>query len=75
MKPTAVLPDDPALPGLAPIRAVGLARAIPALALDHGPVAAWNIEVDLRATSLGVRADRPDIVVARRRALVDDHLE
>src|SRR5437764_10458717 len=51
MKPTAVLPADPALPGLAPIRAVGLARAIPALALDHGPV-----ELVLRAYQPGSRA-------------------
>jgi hypothetical protein len=32
------LPNDPALPGLVAIRAAGLAGAIPALGLDHGPV-------------------------------------
>src|SRR5919197_2295200 len=35
---TTTLPDDRALPGLAAIRAVGLARAIPALGLEDGPV-------------------------------------
>ena len=38
MKPTTELPDDPALPGLAAIRAHGLARAIPALGLEDAPV-------------------------------------
>ncbi len=37
MRPTTELPDDPALPGLAAIRTVGLARAIPALGLGAGP--------------------------------------
>ncbi|HEY6170236.1 MAG TPA: phosphotransferase [Verrucomicrobiae bacterium] len=34
MKATAELPNDPALPGLAAIRAEGLARALPELGLD-----------------------------------------
>ena len=51
MKPTTVLPDDPALPGLAAIRAHGLARAIPALGLEGSPV-----EVLLRAYKPGERA-------------------
>src|SRR6266545_1291386 len=46
-----VLPDDPALPGLAAIRALGLARAIPALGLGDGPV-----ELLLRSHTPGNRA-------------------
>ena len=38
MRLTTTLPDDPALPGLSAIRAVGLARAIPALGLGDGPI-------------------------------------
>jgi len=38
MKPTTEVPDDPALPGLAAIRTVGLAHAIPALGLGADPV-------------------------------------
>lgn len=38
MKPGAELPDDPALPGLAAIRAMGVARALPALGLADRPV-------------------------------------
>ncbi len=38
MKATTKLPDDPALPALAAIRAIGLARALPALNLDGRPV-------------------------------------
>lgn len=38
MRPNEELPDDLALPGLAAIRARGLARAIPALGLQDGPV-------------------------------------
>jgi Phosphotransferase enzyme family len=38
LKPRHELPDDPALPALAAIRAVGLARAIPTLALGDEPV-------------------------------------
>ena len=34
MKPTTVLPDDPALPGLRAIRAVGVAGAMLALGFD-----------------------------------------
>jgi aminoglycoside phosphotransferase (APT) family kinase protein len=38
VQPTLDLPADPALPGLAAIRTVGLGRAIPALRLNDGPV-------------------------------------
>jgi hypothetical protein len=38
MRLTSTLPDDPALPGLAAIRTVGLASAIPALGLGDGRV-------------------------------------
>lgn len=38
MKPTRVLPDDPALPGLAAIRDNGLGGVLPGLGLDDGPV-------------------------------------
>jgi hypothetical protein len=38
MKPTTDLPDDPAMPALAAIRAAGIAGAIPALGLGDGPV-------------------------------------
>ena len=51
MKPTDGLPDDPALPGLAAIRAAGLARAVPALGLDGDPV-----ELVLRAYLPGSHA-------------------
>jgi aminoglycoside phosphotransferase (APT) family kinase protein len=51
LKPTAELPDDPALPGLAAIRAHGLARAMPVLGLDGRPV-----ELLLRAYKPGARA-------------------
>jgi aminoglycoside phosphotransferase (APT) family kinase protein len=37
MKPTDELPDDPALPGLRTIREMGLASALPDLALDGHP--------------------------------------
>lgn len=37
MKPTDELPDDPALPGLCTIREMGLASALPDLALDDHP--------------------------------------
>ena len=43
MKATTELPDDPALPGLAAIRAVGVAGALPALDLDER-----SVEVTLR---------------------------
>ena len=38
MEPRTAIPDDPALPGLAAIRSVGLAAALPDLGLDRGPV-------------------------------------
>jgi len=36
VKATTELPDDPALPGLRAIRAIGVAGALPALELDAG---------------------------------------
>ncbi|HLB82837.1 MAG TPA: hypothetical protein VJJ54_07085, partial [Gemmatimonadales bacterium] len=51
MRAQADFPDDPALPGLAAIRAVGLARAIPALGLADEPV-----ELVLRGHTPGSRA-------------------
>lgn len=51
MKPRHELPDDPALPALAAIRAVGLARAIPTLALGDEPV-----ELVLQGYTAGSRA-------------------
>src|ERR1044071_1326202 len=38
MKPTGQIPDDPVLPALVAIRAMGLSCAIPALGLDGVPV-------------------------------------
>ena len=51
MKATTELPDDPALPGLRAIRAIGVAGALPALELDERPV-----EVALRGYTPGSRA-------------------
>ena len=51
MKPTTVLPDDPALPGLRAIRAVGVAGAILTLGFDDAPV-----ELRLRAYKPGKHA-------------------
>src|SRR3989441_12511843 len=51
VKATSELPDDPALPGLAAIRAWGLAVAIPALGLGDRPV-----ELTLRGYTPGSRA-------------------
>jgi len=51
VKATTELPDDPALPALAAIRARGLAVAIPALGLDDRPV-----ELTLRGYTPGSRA-------------------
>jgi len=38
MKATRTIPDDPGLPGLVSIRALGLDRAIPELELGEGPI-------------------------------------
>ena len=51
MKATTELPDDPALPGLRAIRAIGVAGALLALELDERPV-----EVALRGYTPGSRA-------------------
>ena len=64
MKPTTVLPDDPALPGLAAIRVAGLARAVPALGLDGG-----SVELVLRAYQPGSHATL-EARAARRRFAV-----
>jgi aminoglycoside phosphotransferase (APT) family kinase protein len=70
MKPTAEIPDDPALPGLTAIRAKGLAAAVPALGLGPGPV-----ELVLRGYTRGARATFEARVDGRRfafKALADD---
>jgi hypothetical protein len=51
VRASSEFPDDPALPALGAIRAVGLARAIPSLGLAAGP-----IELILRAYKPGARA-------------------
>src|SRR5216117_1021526 len=51
MKPATDLPYDPALPGVGAIRALGLARAIPALGLDGR-----GVELVLRGYTPGSRA-------------------
>jgi hypothetical protein len=58
------LPDDPALPAIGAIRAVGLARAIPSLGLPDGP-----IELILRAYKPGARATFEARVESRRFAV------
>ena len=50
MKPTAVLPEDAAIPGLVAIRASGLAAVLPALHLDAG-----RLEIVVRAYRPGRR--------------------
>ena len=64
MRAQADLPSDPALPGLAVIRAVGLARAIPALGLADEPV-----ELVLRGYTPGSRATLEVRVGSRRFAV------
>jgi len=51
VRASSEFPNDPALPALGAIRAVGLARAIPSLGLPDGP-----IELLLRAYKPGARA-------------------
>jgi len=58
------LPDDSALPGLVAIRAVGLARALPALGLAGEPV-----ELVLRGYTPGLRATLEARVGSRRFAV------
>src|SRR5688572_23719064 len=50
MKPTADIPDDPALPGLTAIRGAGVADAIPTLRLDG------SVELRLCGYTPGARA-------------------
>jgi len=57
-------PDDPALPALGAIRAVGLARAIPSLRLPDGPV-----EFILRAYKPGARVTFEACTESRRFAV------
>src|SRR5438045_9650151 len=57
-------PDDPALPALGAIRAMGLARAIPSLGLPDDPV-----ELILRAYKPGARATFEARVGSRRFAV------
>ena len=51
VRASSEFPDDPALPALGAIRAIGLARAIPTLGLPDDPV-----ELILRAYKPGARA-------------------
>ncbi len=61
---TTELPRDPALPGLVAIRSAGLARAIPALGVEDGPV-----ELILHAYKRGARAALEVRVGGRRLAV------
>jgi len=69
VKATTELPDDPALPGLAAIRAVGVAGALPALELDERPV-----DVALRGYTPGSRATL-EVRAGRRRFAVKAYAE
>jgi hypothetical protein len=69
VKATTELPDDPALAGLAAIRAVGVAGALPALGLDERPV-----EVLLRGYTPGSRATL-EVRTGRRRLAVKAYAE
>src|SRR2546421_11041923 len=51
VRATSEFPDDPALPALGAIRAMGLARAVPSLGLPNDPV-----DLILRAYKPGARA-------------------
>ena len=64
MKPRGDVPDDPALPGLAALRRVGLARALPALGLGDEPV-----ELELLGYTAGSRATFEARAGSRRFAL------
>jgi hypothetical protein len=64
MKSRIEIPDDPALPALAAIRAVGLARAIPALGLADDPV-----ELVLQGYTPGSRATFEARTPSRRLAV------
>ena len=64
MRARTEIPEDPALPGLAAIRAVGLARAIPVLGLADDPV-----ELVLRGYTPGERATFEAHVGSRRLAV------
>src|SRR5439155_22621220 len=61
VRASSEFPDDPALPALGAIRAMGLARAIPSLGLPDDPV-----ELILRAYKPGARATFEARVASRR---------
>jgi len=60
----AILPDDPALPGLAAIRALGVSEALPGLDLKDGP-----LTISLRGYTPGRRATLEVRAGARRLAI------
>ena len=64
VRASSEFPDDPALPALEAIRAMGLARAIPSLGLPDDPV-----ELILRAYKPGARATFEARVGSRRFAV------
>src|SRR2546430_7606363 len=64
VRASSEFPDDPALPALGAIRAMGLARAIPSLGLPDDPV-----ELILRAYKPGARATFEARVGSRRVAV------
>jgi len=64
VRASSEFPDDPALPALGAIRAMGLARAIPSLGLPDDPV-----ELILRAYKPGARATFEARVGSRRFAV------
>ena len=64
VRASSEFPDDPALPALGAIRAIGLARAIPTLGLPDDPV-----ELILRAYKPGARATFEARVGSRRFAV------
>ena len=64
MRATSEFPDDPALPALGAIHAMGLARAIPSLGLPDDPV-----ELILRAYKPGARATFEARMASRRFAV------
>src|SRR5207302_3054215 len=64
VRATSEFPDDPALPALGAIRAMGLARALPSLGLPDDPV-----ELILRAYKPGARATFEARMASRRFAV------
>src|SRR5438067_13089446 len=64
VRASSEFPDDPALPALGAIRAMGLARALPSLGLPDDPV-----ELILRAYKPGARATFEARMASRRFAV------